>query len=225
MSKHFRVLTFDNRGTGRSARVGWRYRMQDLADDAAAVIEASGAQSAHVFGNSMGGMIALELALRHPERVRSLALGCTYACWRTAQKPSQRTLLDLLLLNLGLTSRARLGQLLFSAEWQAKNPSGALEWISRAGPTSARFAVAQMLAVRGHSCEERLSQIRASTLVLTGDAARLIPAANSEILARAIRGARLLTLQGAGHAFPLEREEDTVRALTEHFLAFESRAA
>jgi pimeloyl-ACP methyl ester carboxylesterase len=78
--------------------------------------------------------------------------------------------------------------------------------------------------VRHHTLN-RLSRIRAPTLVLTGDADRLVPFANSEVLAKAIPGARLHVLKGAGHVFPLEREEETVRALEEHFLAWESRAA
>src|SRR5258708_21989104 len=100
MSHDFYVLSFDNRGTGGSARSGFAYRMSDLADDAAAVIEAAGLPSAHVFGISMGGMIAQELAIRRPERVRTLALGCTIASWPKGTAPSFGTNLARLLLNL-----------------------------------------------------------------------------------------------------------------------------
>src|SRR5438045_8602108 len=82
LARDFHVLCFDNLGTGKSARRGFVYRMRDLADDAAAVIESAGTRSAHVFGISMGGMIAQELAIRHPDRARSLAPGCTSASFR-----------------------------------------------------------------------------------------------------------------------------------------------
>src|SRR5260370_2293213 len=101
MSRRFHVLVFDNRGTGRSVRRGFAYRMRELADDAAAVIEAAGLRSAHVFGISMGRMIAPELALPHPDRVRSLALGATFASFRRGQRAPLRTPWDLLPLNLG----------------------------------------------------------------------------------------------------------------------------
>ena len=225
LAAHFHVLVFDNRGTGRSARVGRAYRMRDLADDAAAVIEAAGAQSAHVFGISMGGMIAQELVLRHPARVRSLALGCTFASWRKGKAPSWRTKLDLLLLNLGHVSPDLIGRILVSAEWHASNPGAALEWMRRAEHTALRYATAQMLAIARHHTLPRLAQIRAPTLVLTGSADRLVPPENSQVLARGIAGARLVVLQGAGHCFPLEREAETVRALCEHFLGSDLRSA
>ena len=225
MSAHFNVLVFDNRGTGKSARVGIAYRMRDLADDAAAIIEAAGFRSAHVFGISMGGMIAQELAIRHPERVRSLALGCTFASWRRGVAPSFRTKLDLLLLNLGIVTPDRLSRILVSSEWHEKNPGAALSWIRRAERTAVRYVTAQMLAIARHHTLPRLAQIRAPTLVLTGSADRLVPPENSEVLARSIPGARLLVLPGAGHCFPLERERETVEALSRHFLDSDIRAA
>ena len=224
MAEKFHVITFDNRGTGRSARTRGPYRMQKLADDAAAVIEAAGVASAHVFGISMGGMIAQELAIRHPERVRSLALGCTFASWRKAKAPSLRTKLDLLMLNLGFVGPRRIGRLLVSAEWHEANPGAALDWIRRAERTALRFATAQVMAIARHNALPRLSLVKAPTLVITGSADRLVPPVNSEVLARNIPGARLLVLPGAGHCFPLEREAETVRELQLHFLNSSVRA-
>ena len=182
------------------------------------MIAASGAPAAHVFGISMGGMVAQELAIRHPERVRALALGCTFASWRKGTSPALGTKLDLLLLNLGFVTPARISRILVSAEWHAAHPESALRWLERAERTALRFATAQVLAIARHDTLERLANIRAPTLVLTGSADKLVPPVNSEVLARNIPDARLMLLRGAGHLFPLEREEETVRALREHFL-------
>src|SRR5437016_1671166 len=217
LARDFHVLVFDNLGTGKSGRSGFAYRMRDLAADAASVIAAPGGPAAHVFGISMGGMVAQELAIRHPERVRALALGCTFASWRKGTSPSLGTKLDLLLLNLGFVTPARISRVLVSAEWHAAHPHGALLWMRRAERTALRYATAQVLAIARHETLPRLQQIRAPTLVLTGSADKLVPAANSEVLARSIPGARLVVFPNAGHVFPLEREEETVRALREHF--------
>src|SRR2546425_7243384 len=78
------------------------------------------------FGISMGGMVAQELAILHPERVQTLALGCTFASWRKGTSPSLGTKLDLLLLNLGFVTPARISRILVSAEWHAAHPESAL---------------------------------------------------------------------------------------------------
>ncbi len=219
LARDFHVLVFDNLGTGRSARRGVAYRMRHLADDAKGVLDAAGVRQACVFGISMGGMIAQELAIRHPDRVRSLALGCTFASWRKATAPRLGTKIDLLLLNLGRVTPDRIARILVSAEWHAAHPDSALQWLRRAERTALRFATAQLLAIARHHTLDRLSRIQAPTLVLTGDQDRLVPPANSEVLAKSIPRARLQVLRGAGHVFPLEREEETVHALREHFLA------
>ena len=225
LSDRFYVIVFDNRGTGRSARRGRAYRMRDLADDAAAVVEALGLPSANVFGISMGGMVAQELALRHPERVRSLALGCTFASWRRSRKPKLRTMLELMLLHLGVVSPEGISRIVVSPGWDQQNPGAAVEWIKRAERTALRFAFAQMLAIARHGTTERLRKLRVPTLILTGDQDRLVPMSNSEELARAIPGAKLQVLRGAGHAFPLEQEVETISALASHFLAAAEPAA
>ncbi len=78
LAEHHRVITFDNRGTGQSTPMR-KISVGDMARDAFAVMDSAGVQSAHVYGVSMGGGIILEMARQHPERIRSLLLGCTVA--------------------------------------------------------------------------------------------------------------------------------------------------
>ncbi|MCK6549772.1 alpha/beta hydrolase [Myxococcota bacterium] len=229
LAERFRVITFDNRGTGRSTPLGgWGlFGITDLAEDAAAVIEAAtkgrpaDERSAHVFGISMGGMIAQELALRRPERVRTLALGCTFASFLTSAKPSMDVMKDLFL-STAMPSRdnhAKMARHLVSDDFLARERDRFIRWFRGAEPGGPRLAFSQLAAVQRHDTRARLGSLRTPTLVLTGDGDRLIPPKNSEQLASAIPTASLVTLRGAGHVFPLEREAETTSALTAHFAA------
>jgi 3-oxoadipate enol-lactonase len=217
LAPDFHVIVFDNRGTGRSSRRGWFYRMRDLADDAAAVLDALGIARADVFGISMGGMVAQELVLRHPARVRRLALGCTFASYVRGKRASVRDLMKLFIGTLLLKREQTLAELLTSRTWHAQNRARAVKWFHDAENTAFRFAFAQSMAIARHHTLGRLSQIKAPTLVMTGDADRVVPHRNSEVLAGAIPGAKLLVLPGAGHVFPLEREPETIAALKAQF--------
>src|ERR1700689_4465912 len=86
LSQHFRTIALDNRGVGSSDVPPGPYSIATMASDATAILDAAGVPSAHVFGVSMGGMIAQEFALQYPERVQSLILGCTAARGPNAQR-------------------------------------------------------------------------------------------------------------------------------------------
>src|SRR4029079_18649747 len=92
LAQRFRVISFDNRGSGRSEKPRGPYTVAQLADDAASVLDVAGEQSAHVYGLSMGGMIAQQLALARPERVRSLVLGASTPGGRDHVLPDRETL-------------------------------------------------------------------------------------------------------------------------------------
>src|SRR5258708_25162184 len=154
-----------------------------------------------------GGMMAEGLAVGRPDRVRWVGLGGAFASFRRVQRAPLRSAWDLLALTLGLKRAERVAGLPVSAEWDARTPGGALKWIRGSEPAGFRYALAQFLAVVRHDTLNRLSQIRAPTLVLTGDADRLVPFANSEIPPQAIPGARLHRLKSPGHAFPPARQE------------------
>jgi pimeloyl-ACP methyl ester carboxylesterase len=85
-SKHFKVVVFDNRGAGRSQKPEPGYTTEDLADDAAALMDVLGIETAHIVGKSMGGMIGQWLAIKHPEKVRKLVLGCSIGFERRSRE-------------------------------------------------------------------------------------------------------------------------------------------
>jgi pimeloyl-ACP methyl ester carboxylesterase len=219
LAREFRVVYFDNRGAGESTAPLRPFGMGDLADDAAAVLEAAGVDPAFVFGISMGGMVALELALRHPARVRAMALGATFAGWGGSLKASLPVMGSLIA--GGVLSRfgahALIGRALVSAELGEEDLARFGTWIESAGRVSPRILAQQVTAVTRWNVASRLGEIRVPTLVLTGDADRLVPVENSRRLVAAIPGARLALLPGAGHCFPLERFEETADTLTAFF--------
>ena len=231
LAERFRVIVFDNRGIGRSGRPSEGYHLREFADDAAAVLRAvlgpdtateafaRGPGGACVFGISMGGMIAQELVLRHPKLVRSLVLGATFASWRHSDKPALRVSLTLLAINLvGPRAAHRLASFLVSPEFAQQHPHEFPRWLRGAGFGERAYVLRQLRAIAGHATLQRLHAITAPTLVVTGTADLLVPPQNSRVLQAHIPGARLVELPGAGHLFPLEREDETVRLLGAHFL-------
>jgi 3-oxoadipate enol-lactonase len=219
LEERFRVITFDNQGTGRSTAlsIGATTPFPTLFVSPAA----------DVFGMSMGGMIAQEFALRHPRRVRSLALGCTFAGYLRSHKTDLRSAFELMAGGFSKHApedrayAARAGALLVSDDFLRREPERYHAWFREANHAGRRTERLQMLAVMRHDAEARLRQLGARTLVLTGDRDRIVPAENSRRLAGLVPGARLIELPGAGHCFPLEREDETTRALAEH--SFEGR--
>jgi pimeloyl-ACP methyl ester carboxylesterase len=219
LARDFRVVVFDNRSAGESTAPLRPFGMDDLADDAESVLKASGVGPAFVFGVSLGGMVALELALRHPARVRALALGATFAGWRTSRRASLPVMGELIaggmLSRMG--SHGLIGRALVSEATLRNDFARFGAWLERVGRVSPRVLAQQAAAVTAWDETARLGEIRVPTLVLTGDSDRLVPMENSRRLADAIPGARLVVLPGAGHCFPLERFEETLRELTGFF--------
>jgi pimeloyl-ACP methyl ester carboxylesterase len=219
LADRFHVIVFDNRGMGWSSAAPGGFRIRDLADDAARVLDAAGVAQASVFGISMGGMIAQELALQYPGRVRSLILGATFGSQRRSHKPGLGVARDLLLVTLSSRNPRRMARLLVSDAFLARKPDRFAAWLARLSRPRRSAARRQILAIARHEAEDRLSQLRVPTLVISGDRDRLVPVENSRRLARMIPRARLVEFPGAGHAFPFERADETVREVVEHCLA------
>ena len=219
LEQSFRLVLIDNRGIGRSDVPLLPFSVRDMADDAAAVLEWLAIERAHVLGISLGGMIAQEVALSHPDRVTTLVLGCTRAGGGTGVSLSWRAA-------LGLVGPMRLppehairetAKVILSEAFLRESPEVVEEWVqlARELPPTRRGVLYQLLAAARHDASRRLGTLRVPTLVITGDADVLIDAANSVYLAGAIPGARLEVLRGAGHDFPTERPRETARLVRE----------
>lgn len=203
----YRVVAMDNRGVGRSDRPPGPYTVERMAEDAVAVLDASGNSSAHLMGASMGGVVAQVLAVRHPERVRSLVLSCT-ACrqvpWRQELLREWREVA----LERGMGEVSRV-----AARWLV-GPRMFRRFravIDRLGPLALRIEpehfAAQIDALLGTDDAERfrLRSVDVPTRLLVGSQDILTPVGDSEEIAALIPGARLTVLSGAAHGFMVEQ--------------------
>jgi 3-oxoadipate enol-lactonase len=225
----FDCVLYDNRGAGRSRGRPGLTSMAELAADAAGLLDRLGIESAHVHGLSMGGMVAQELALGHPDRLRTLALGCTYPGGPGAQLMAPD---DARRLFGAMGSGDR--ELALRAMWEINvSPGFAAEGgrfdVFRAMATSAPVAVPvvvlQSQAVVAHDASARLADITAPTLVVHGTVDRMLPVANAELLAAAIPGARLELLEDVGHLFWWEQPERSAALVRDHALRSADRTA
>ena len=207
--KAFDMLTWDQRGLGRSDKPDVPYSMADYADDAAALMSAQGWESAHVIGVSFGGMVAQELALRHPGRVRRLVLACTSPGGAGgASYPFHE------IEHLKGEARARhllpISDTRRDAAWAAANPAlyAQLIAMSASDPYAdeaghAAGAHRQLEARAAHDTWERLGQISAPTLVAGGRYDGVALPQTLERMAARIPGARLEFFEG-GHLFMIQ---------------------
>ncbi len=224
LAERHRCLVLDGRGIGASDPAPGPYTMAGLADDAAVVIERrTGRGRAHVFGVSMGGMVAQHLALRHPDRVAGLVLGCTTPGGGRAVLPDREVLRQL----YGGDARDPVAayrnacRVMYAPDFQARHPEvieAAVGWRAAHLVRGQTFA-AQLAAIRGHDTDAVLPQIGAPTLVLHGSADLVTPLANGARLAARIPGAVLETLPGRGHLFFQEDPVATDRLLARHLRA------
>ncbi len=208
MAEHYRTIVYDNRGVGKSDVPAGPYPMAQMADDAAAVLDAAGVERAHVYGISMGGMIAQELTLNHPRRVRSLILGCT-ACGGANAVPAAAPVMQILMDRATMTPEEGVQAMvpfIYSTSTPRARIDEDLAIRRRTFPQAAGY-LAQIQGVVAWSSFDRLPHIRVPTLVLHGDADQLAPPENGHILARKIPGARLRLFERASHIYPTDEPE------------------
>jgi pimeloyl-ACP methyl ester carboxylesterase len=213
LSRHYTVITFDNRDSGRSEKMTGSYSMRQMASDAVGLLDKLSIETAHVFGMSMGGMIAQELVLHYPDRVRSLVLGGTMAGGPQAVMAGPQLIAQWIsIAGLPLEQKIEAGlRFLYSDRFIAENKKRLVERSLRnshlMAPPSALQR--QIMAVMGYNVHERLHEIGAPTLVLTGTDDKIVPSENSKILAEGIPAASLIEFEWAGHGFIIEKAKET----------------
>jgi pimeloyl-ACP methyl ester carboxylesterase len=216
-ASHYRVLTFDQRGSGLSEKPDMDYTIAMLADDTAALMDQVGFAAAHIMGVSMGGTIAQEFALRHPDKVRALVLGCTTPGGPKAIRIGGEALTNAYSTKpMSAEERGRaLAEAAFTRGYIERHPEIITSMIEarRQRPIDNAALAHRMKAVFAHDAYDRLAQIKCPTLVITGKDDALISWENSKILADRIPGARLVLLEPAGHCFWLEQPEQAGDAI------------
>src|SRR2546426_168825 len=219
-ARHYRTIAFDTRGTGRSAVPDEPYGIDELAQDAADVLDG---RTAHVVGLSMGGYVALTLALARPELVRSLVLVGTGA-GGPDRVPRPQEVRDAYAAAIGLPFDEygrRTMPLTFSPGWTERNPERFEEVLAARGeyPTPDVTLVAHLKACYGfynRGCE--VERIETPALVVHGDADVIVPVENGRALASRLPNSRYVGLEGRGHNLQLE-DPTTFSRLVLEFLA------
>ena len=209
--KRFRVITFDNRGMGKTDRSLAPYTVRTMADDVIGLMDYLGIDQAHILGLSLGGMVAQEIAITYPGRVKKLVLGSTFSSHavrdtgpesgkdtgvhnKPAGKDYSNMKLDALMVPVVAAAFNRTHyRMIFTLM---------LKLGTR--PVAINNYLEQINAMRDYSTADRLHLIKAQTLVITGTGDRLVQPGNSDLLAAAIPGAKLVKVEGGSHAFFIE---------------------
>ena len=217
LSLKYRVIALDNRGAGRSDKPFGHYTLEQMADDAIAVLDDVGVERAHVVGASMGGAIAQIVGLKYPHRVNSLTLACT-ACrnhpWRRELLQSWATTASER--GMGVMAREAARWVIGPRSFRRLLP--AFGWLGplAMGRTSHAF-VAQVRAILDvdESVSEQLEQVDIPTLVMVGNQDILTPRGDSEEIADRMPNAELVVISGAAHGFMVEHASTFNRVLME----------
>jgi 3-oxoadipate enol-lactonase len=215
LSEKYRTIALDNRGVGKSDAPPGPYSIAQMAADAAAVLNAARVNTAHIFGVSMGGMIAQEFALQYPNKVRSLILGCTAPGGPQAVRAEQEALQVLMTRGQDPEAFAKaIGPFIYDAGTSAarieEDTAVRRKWYP---PADAYFA--QLQGIMAWEAYSRLAQISAPTLVIHGENDRLVPPENGKLIAGRIPGAKSVVIPRASHIFTTDQPEVAHRAILE----------
>ena len=218
----FYVIAFDNRGAGRSSQPGPGYSMVDMANDTAALLDALDISQTFVFGISMGGMIALNLAIQFPQKVKKLALGCTTAGGPSAVMPDEKVITA-----MTVPSSGDLRQDFYNSLWfilapdTIENDPQLVELLAKhavKNPQTPIGFMGQFHAITTHDVAGALPDLSVPTLVMHGDLDVLVPLENGRFLAEQIPDAEFKIYPNTGHLFFVEQADSVNGDLREFFL-------
>jgi pimeloyl-ACP methyl ester carboxylesterase len=217
LSRHYRVVTFDNRGIARSNDPGEPFTIPDMAEDTIRLMDALGIEQAHVLGLSLGGMVAQEMAIRHPERIKGLILVVTLCGGQhqVVAEDAVREKLQRMVVENSVDAKIRALDVFFTPRTIKERPKvlQAYAEVSMKYPPGMEILQRQFEAASRHDAYDRLDRIKAPTLVLTGEEDVLIPPGNSKILAKRIPYAELLVIPGGGHQIMIEQPQSCNQAI------------
>ena len=211
LSKEYQVIIFDNRGVGNSERPNYPYTMKHFVDDISALLDFLKIDSAHICGISMGGMIALQFVLAHPERVKRLIILATSYIGADV---------GLLVRFIAMGESAPVEvrakgtlQLLFSKPYQEKVLQDEALWKEflrrfTENPTTLQDHKNQANAISQHDVRDRLPEIQKPTLIMVGTNDALLPPRNSRRIAKGITNSELVILSGPGHGLIVEAADE-----------------
>ena len=223
LRESFDVIAFDNRGIGLSGPIDGPFTILEMAGDAAGLLDELGIESAHVCGISMGGMIAQDLALAQPDRLRSLTLGCTYCGGPGSQlmpEENARKLME----GMGSGDRDKAIRASYEVNLSPAFRSdeghfATFHEMATSVPAAKETIQLQIQAIFGHDTSARLGEIPTPTLIVHGTDDGVLPYPNGELIASLMPAARLETLDGVGHMFWWEQPERSAELIREHALA------
>jgi 3-oxoadipate enol-lactonase len=204
LAQNYQLILFDNRDAGLTSQSTRPYSIIDMADDAAGLLEALKIPKADVFGISMGGAIAQQFALKYPNKLKNLILGCTMAGGTCSQFGDISGFMN-----------GDLLELLFTPTFIKNNHQELEEFLKQTAPLHSQGEALQrqLQAFTTHNTCDTLSNIKAHTLILTGDKDIAIPATNSDVMAKKIPNAKLEVIADAAHGFSYSHADTTAQLI------------
>jgi 3-oxoadipate enol-lactonase len=204
LAQHYQLILFDNRDAGLTSPSTRPYSIADMADDAAGLLDALNIPKAHVFGVSMGGAIAQQFALKYPEKLDKLILGCTMAGGNCSQMGDITGVMS-----------GQLEDLLFTPTFIQNNRQELTKFLAETTPLHSKgeSLQRQLQSFATHDTCDTLPDIKAPTLILTGDKDIAIPRSNSDLLAAKIPNVKLEIIADAAHGFSYSHPDTTTNLI------------